>query len=292
MFVGFGSLSQLNQAGVFDKAGLQPIVDSFPGSTYTEKLPAAYEQARQVLSKYTSTFTYDANAAAELYNQIDTWFNTHQDMIAEYMKQPATATVPQQIALVLDAKKAQQFIVAGFASAAKGLGPWASGFVFKNAGAYPGLTQDIATDDAKARLAAFASIIKFENEGVLQQIFHPQAPLSGLGFWPLVVEAVVGAAPWIAVTIVGALAVYKVYQYAIYIADQNNRVFREICDKASASGDKLTEMKCLEYAAPKSATGLSEAMQTLALFAGVGALLYVGAVHVLPAMKKQRSAAT
>ena len=286
MFVGFGDLSQLNQAGVYDKAGLQPIVDSFPGATYTEKLPAAYEQARQVLSKYTSTFTYDANAAAELYNQIDTWFNTHQDMIAEYMKQPATATVPQQIALVFDAKKAQQFIVAGFVSAAKGLGPWASGFVAKNAGAYSGLTQDIATDDAKARLAAFASIIKFENEGVLNQIFHPQVSLSGFGFWPLFVEAVVGAAPWIAAAVVGVVAIIAVYKYAIYITDQNNRVFKEICGRASASGDKLTEMKCLEYAAPKSVTGISEAMQTLAMFAGVGALLYVGVVHVLPAMKK------
>lgn len=281
MLVGFGALS-ISQS-LSDKAGLQPIVDSFPGATYTDKLPAAYEQARQVLSKYTSTFTYDENAAAELYNQIDTWYGTHQDMIAEYMKQPATATVPQQIALVFDAKKAQQFIVAGFASAAKGMGPWASGFVARNAGAYPGLTQDVAKGDAQARLGLFAAIIKFDRDGVLNQIFGVQA-VSGLGAAPLL------AVPWgwVVAAVVGVLATFLVWSYFIRQADFNNALFKEICDR----GDADTKAKCLEYAAQREALGFGSALRTLATFAGVGLLLYVGAVHVLPAAKKQRSAAT
>lgn len=286
--IGFGDLSQIERMSLQDKAGLSSIIDAFPGNTLRDKLASGHAQARAILAKYTSTLSYDHSAAEELFHQIETWQNTHPATIAEMMKRPATDTLPEQVALVFSPQKAQAFLVAGFSEASKGLGPWLGGMVGKKIFSDSRLPEARAKDDANARLAVFASIVKLEKEGSLQEIFHPMETwtknVSGFGalpiapFIPMIVKGLV-------VIVVAAMALFVVYRLMSDQAQFNNQLFGEYCDEAKRAGDAETMRWCAEMAAPSS---WERTAQTIGLYAVAGVVAYAALFQLLPMVWKKK----
>lgn len=206
----------------------------FPGATFQEQLVNGRNAALAVLQKYKPNLSFDVNAARQNLRTITSWMERNSADLQTVMGDPSASALPERIRIAFDPKSAQNFVVASFTVAAVGLGPWISGAVIANT------TPEFAKADAEARLRVFASILQMEKSGYLDSLFHAEeSVLAGLGVPPAVLAAIVIGTVLLAAVV--AACVYYVKQL-----EANNRVMRDLCEKAQASGDTATVRGCIE----------------------------------------------
>lgn len=284
-----GVIDKYNRMDISSKGGLAPIISGWTsGRSYQEALLLGYDQARAILAKYTTTLMYDADSAKDLFHQVEAWQSIHTLEIEEMMKHPGTDTVPEQLALKFSPHKAQQFIIASFSSAARGLGPWFGGMIGKKIDYDPRVTQDFAKNDAMSRLAVFAGIVKLDGDGSLRTIFNPPAALQGFGALPAVA---VGYGAWLLVAAVAAIAVVLVFVYFTRSNDANNKLMAELCKEAQSVGDKDTVGYCLKLTADLQNVSGS-VVNDIVKYVAIGGALYIGVVYVLIPQLNKRKVAT
>lgn len=290
--VAFSGLAEVNRQEYVDRAGLQPIIDSFGGATLNEMLQNGAIQAARVLSKYVGAVSYDRLAADELFDRIEAWQTSHGAQLQQYIRSGAR-TVPEQIRLAFDSKTAQQFIVASFASASAALPAWRGSVISTAVRSDPSLTYAQADADGKSRLITFATIVLLEREGVLNQIFNPPPGTNGMGALPLALAA---AAPWI-VGVIAVVALCGIIYLAINYQDQRrlNQLIEEKCrrspDQCDETIDKIIDAEIARQGKP-ALSQVSEAfgLKSVGIAAGVALLGYVGFKYALPAWRESREA--
>ena len=279
---GFGTAAQA--AEMLERSGLQPIIDQFPGASLMEKLASGRLAARETLLKYTSKLTYDPLAAEDLLNEIQTWQDRHAALINEMMSDPRSDTLPEQVALKFGPDKARQFVVAGYAEAARGLGPWLSGDIARNFRTDPTIPEDWVKHDAEQRLVVFASVLKMESDGDLLKIFRPDEyanlhpPTAGLGTLPALVVAAGAKFVIVALALVfvATVAVFLIFIHSMKDMSENNRMLEDRCKAAEqrikagkgTDDDKSLVRLCIE--------GILEVKKEKAKGGGGGALAAIG----------------
>ncbi len=250
----------------------------FEGATNIDRLRAARDAALAVLLKYKPTLSYDVDAATSIMNQVSVWEERNSAALQAIFADPSATSLPEQVRLAFGNDKAQAFILAGFTQAAIGLGPWFSGAVDRAAeAAKPGDTiqRRWADDDALARVNIFASIVKMDTDGYLDKLFiHPQ-DLSGLGFVPIAIEG--ATLVWaLVVTIVSVAAILVGYLYMTKSVEQNNRLMRDLCDKAQRDGDTATVELCIKEAAGLQKSVSDSVVRMVGQVATILGLTYLG----------------
>lgn len=285
---GLGTSAQA--AVLLERSGLRPIIDGFPGGSLTEKLASGYEAAKTVLLQYTSTLKFSKEEAETVLFEIKGWADRNSDIIAEYMNDPASDTLPEQVALELGTKKAQQFVVAGFSEAARGLGPWLGGYVAGEVDKDPLLPEGWVKDDAHNRLVVFAAIMKMEADGDIEQIFRPEQwarkrGLSGvgLGMPPMLVAGIVVA---VVVVVVSTVALVL---YFAEVSEQNrehNKVAADICAKGAATNDARLLKTCENLMKPAGGFG-DDLMTKIGKYVLIGGVIYTGAFVLLPMLTQR-----
>ena len=272
---------------------LRAGLPQFVGATLAEQLLNGRTEAAARLGKYVTKLTYSPPAAADLLHEIKAWQERNYQLLDEYMQNPATDTLPEQVALEFGPEKAQALIVAGYSEAARGLGPWLSGDLQANMGIDATIPEPWVREDAKHRLQVFGSIVKMDDDGDLDKIFRPEqaspAATSGLGALPAVVAAV--GAKWLIValilTFLATVALFLVYTYSMERLRLNNKIMADRCAAAEARGDTETVRLCIESAAGLQDKGpfddlLDKVLQAAALAGGVYLVITVG----VPALGK------
>lgn len=292
METGFGGLSETTQNEYIDRVGLQAIVDSFKGSYAKEQLEDGMQRAAAALGKYTATLSFDPGAAADIFTTVELWQNTHGELLREYVRQGAE-TVPEQIALSLGRERAQQYIVASFSEAVRGMKAWSGGAVVASVKSGGLMSKDAASQDARTRAVVFATIIKMDRDGELAPIFWGTSGASGMGeLITAATIAVIGKV--VAVIGVALIAAWVVNNQMTKRMEQQNLLTEKMCDEdPEHCADRLQEVvQKMEEA--RSGTGpVSDVAKTIATYAGVGLLAYIGVAYVLPAgmkaLEKSRS---
>lgn len=209
---------------------------TFPGATLPEQMVAGRNAALAILRLYKPDLAFDVDAASQNLRVIDGWAERNGATLEAVFADPNASALPEQVRLSFDNATAQQFVVAGFTMAAIGMGPWMSGAVAAN-------TSEVwARDDAAARLRVFGAIVQMHQSGYLKSLFAQGQAAAGFGMIPVAyVVAIV-------VTTVLLAAVLAAYLYAVKQLEQNNRLMRDLCEKAQASGDQATTTACVEAA--------------------------------------------
>lgn len=261
----------------------------FSGVTYVEQLLNGRAAAAAVLSKYVPNFGFDLDAAEQTMREVGVWEERNRKQLEVLVSDPSSSALPEAVRVAMGNDKAQAFILAGFTQAAWGLGPWVSGAIEREAASGQKIQTTWAQDDAEARLAVFGSIVKMDNDGYLQKLFVPPAGTAGLGWVPVVIEG--STLVWaVVVTLVAVAALVIGYLYLSKTLTLNNRLMRDLCEKAQKEGDQATIAACI-----KETAGLQKPPGLESLTAEIGkAVLVVGLAYVLlktvPSMLKKRSA--
>lgn len=213
---------------------------SFAGSTVREQLLNARSKAHAVLLKYVPDLKFDVSDARVVMSQVNAWVERNRSDLEEAMKS-SDRTLPKYLALNLgSAERVQDWVVANYTIAAAGMGPWESGKIDQLA-ADP--TSDVseywASGDAQLRLNTFAMIVKMDSDGELAYIFQgPEHGVSGFGailpVWAIVVIAI------------GFAAVVTYLYLESRKLELNNRLMRDICERAQAEGDAETVAMCVK----------------------------------------------
>lgn len=268
----------------------------FAGATLTERLINGRNEARARLLKYTSTIRYTPTSADDLLHEIASWQERNASVIKQRMADPATDTLPEQIALEFGARKAQQYVIAGYSMAAEGLGPWTSGSLLKQMGQDPRLGEPWVRDDADHRLSVFASIVKLDDDGDLGVIFDPDKyaqskQVQGFGALPALIAAVGGK--WVVVGLVllftVTVALFLIYSYSMEKLRLNNKVMRDLCSEAQKSGQGDVVEACVRAAEEGQASPLGGVVGDIAKIALIVGGVYVAA-RLLPDLLKRREA--
>ncbi|NCA17983.1 MAG: hypothetical protein EBS90_13235, partial [Betaproteobacteria bacterium] len=282
-------LAEVSRQEYVDRAGLQPIIDSFGGSTMNEMLVNGAMQAAKILSNYVGALSYDKLAADELFNKIEAWQAANGPRLQQYIRSGAE-TIPEQIRLAFDSRTAQQFVVASFASAVQGLPAWRGSLVSTAVKVDPSLNYATAEADGKSRLITFSTIVLLERQGVLREIFNPPPGTNGFGN-PLVIPV----AAWWVIGVVAVAAVCGMVYLAINYQDQKrlNELLKIKCEASPDQCEKAIDdaIKAeLERQKKPPLAQVSEAfgLKYLGVAAGVGILAYLGAKFVLPAWSQSK----
>ena len=254
------------------------LPDFAPGADYPTKLRTGMLASGELIKKYVPGFTFDTASAEQAVRDIDAWAERNQNELSQIMATTQN-DLPAALQIALGKKGVQDFLIAGFVTAAQGLGPWQSGKVaeYANAGVMVGdtrVTQEWADADARQRLQVFGLIVKLENDGKLAEIFSTEAT-NGLGI-PIGIVIV------IAIAIVALAAVICCYLYLSKRMELNNQTLREMCLKAQAEKDQRTVDECLKISQElQEGPGASflSGLGTLALCVAGG---YVAIKYVLP----------
>lgn len=281
MFAALAGLAEVNRQEYIDRANLEPVIRGFGGSTMNQMLVNGAKQAASVLSKYTSTLTYDRLAANELLDKIEVWQAAHSEQISAYIRSGAT-TVPQQIGLAFDPQTAARFILASFSQAVQGLPAWSGTAVSDAVRTDPTLTESKAQADAQARLITFASIIRLDQQGQLESYFRPG--LSGLGLEPVSTTTVVVA------VVVTALVCLTCIAFKLIDIEETNAWVEKRCKQSPDKCDETIEKVILGKIEKEKQGGVSflPSAKDLGLgdigkYLGIGVLAYIGVKYVVPA---------
>jgi len=262
-------------------------VPEFPGQTFPEKLANARRAAFDTLRVYKPDLQFDPDGAKANFRVVDAWIERNQAAFEAVMADPKSESMPEQIRLAFDAKTAQDFVVAVYTMAAAGLGPWMSGAVAQNT------SQDWATQDATARLHVFGSIIQMHNSGYLRSLFSAPQGAAGLGFAPALIP-VIQAGVWaVAIVLVAVAAIIAVAWYHGRQLEVNNRLMRDLCEKAQATGDRATVASCIEATKGLQNVdmfGLQSLGKTLAVTALLVGGLWLAATYGPALLAKRRAA--
>lgn len=218
------------------------LPDFAPGEAYPVKLREGMRVSGDLLKKYIPGFSFNVDSAEQTVREIDAWAQRNQAELKALMDTNQN-DLPAALQVAFGKAGVQNFLIAGFVTAASGLGPWQSGKLaeYANSGTMVGdtrVTTEWAENDARWRLQVFGLIVKLENDGKLAEIFSLDAS-SGLGI-PVAVWVV------IAIAVVALAAVICGYLFLNKKLELNNKVMADICAKALAEGDRPTIDKCLE----------------------------------------------
>jgi len=269
----------------------------FTGANLTERLLNGRNEARARLLKYTSAIRYDASSAEDLMHEISSWTERNADIIKQRMADPATDTLPEQVALEFGAKKAQQYVIAGYSLAAEGLGPWASGALLQKMAVDARIPEPWVREDADRRLDVFASIVKLDDDGDLASIFEPekhaQQQAQGLGTLPALITAIGGK--WVVIGLVllftVTVALFLVYSYSMEKLRLNNKVMRDLCTEAKKAGDTEVVKECIRASEEGQASPLGSVVGDVTKIALLIGAVYVAA-RVVPDLMKRRARST
>lgn len=279
------SLAELSEQRI--AAGLDSIVAGFaPGASLPEQLVAGRNAALQVLRIYVPGFAYDVGAADAQMRQIDAWAERNSAALGDIMSSSAEQ-LPEQLRLQMGSERAQSWILSSFTQAAAGLGPWTSGAVSQMASRLELINERWARADAAQRLDMFALIVKLERDGALRAIFvPPPGAASGFGALPV----------WAIVVVIVALAAALVTGVVLWRRiELNNRLMRDICERAYADHNEAIVAKCIEATRDLQVSALERATQsfarTLSLAMIATAAVYAGLRWGLPwlASRRQRT---
>jgi hypothetical protein len=211
----------------------------FPGATVREQLLSARAQTHAVLLQYVPDLKFDVSEARDVMSQVNVWVEQNREDLEEAMKS-THQSLPEWLILNMgSSEQVQQWVIANYTVAAAGLGPWESGKVDKLA-ADPtsDVSQHWAAGDAQMRLNTFGMIIKMKTDGELDYIFRgPQQGAQGFGAFPV----------WAIVVIAIGLAAVVTYLYLeSRKLELNNKLMRDICERAQAEGDSETVAMCIK----------------------------------------------
>jgi hypothetical protein len=210
----------------------------FPGSTIPEKLASGRAEAERVLRKYVPDFAFDVTEAEQVTRTVDAWSARNERSLSDAMTQ-SDNQLPQALQLAMGSSaQVRQFLIASFTLAAAGLGPWLSGDMARAVGEGEH-GQAWAEMDAESRLQTFGIIVAMERDGQLQEVMAPQG-VSGMGALP--------AAAWVVIVIVTVILAAAVVT-TIYLNRRltlNNRLMRDLCERAEARGDRQAVIECIK----------------------------------------------
>jgi hypothetical protein len=254
----------------------------FAGATMPDQLVAGRDAALGVLRKYEPGLTFDPAAARTILQQIAVWEERNNASLGSALADPGASTLPEQIRLAFGADKARQFILAVFTEAAKGLGPWTSGAVAREAQTGAIIAPRWAEEDAESRLQVFGAIVKMDQDGYLQKLWvPPPTGTQGLGLpvAPILVWAIV-------VTLVSVAGLILLYLYNAKRLEQNNKLMATLCENAQKQGDAATVAECVKATAGLQQQGMFQGLDDLMRAFGklvlYGGLAYVGIKFALP----------
>lgn len=211
----------------------------FAGSTVREQLMSARAQAHAVLLQYVPDLKFDVSDARDVMSQVNAWVERNRQELEQAMAS-SDQSLPEYLVLNMgSSERVQQWVIANYTVAAAGLGPWESGKVDSLA-ADPAsdVSEHWAAEDAQLRLNTFGMLIKMEQDGELAYIFRgPMGGAQGFGAFPV----------WAIVVIAVALAAVVTYLYLeSRKLELNNKLMRDICERAQAEGDTETVAMCIK----------------------------------------------
>jgi hypothetical protein len=270
------SLAELSQARI--AGGLAAIVEEFaPGEPLPTRLLAGRNAAHAVLRRYVPELKFDPTEADAQMRDIDAWAERNEQALAQIMASPLSE-LPEQLRLTMGAERARQLIVSSYTQAAVGLGPWLSGRVADLAANQEIINDRWARSDAAQRLDMFALIVKLDRDGELGKLFVPPEAASGFGALPLWFVAVV-------LVIVAAALVTTVVLWRRI--DINNRLMRDICERAQREGDTETVRLCVEATKGLQVGELEKVPARIAYALLAAGAVYVGLRWGLPLLTKK-----
>lgn len=282
----FGDLASMNRREYVDRAGLDPVIQGFGGSTLQERLGNGAIQAGRVLSKYVGSLAYSDVAAREMFNKVEAWQAANSYQFEAIMRSGAD-TVPEQVRLAFGDQAARQFVVASYSQAVKGIKAWDGGAIGAAVKVDSSMTQSVAQADAENRLIVFAQIILLDRDGTLQEIFS-RSGASGFG------ELTVGAIALISVAVVGAIAGIVVLARSYMDLSYTDKWIEERCRINPSQCDDTLNRAIDNMFEGKSPGGggadttkefVSSLTGPLGTALGIGLLAYIGVTFVLPAAR-------
>lgn len=287
MVAAFDGIADVNRRQYIDRAGLEPVIQSFGGSTLQQRLRNGAFEAGRVLSKYVSSLSYDQVAAEELFSKVEAWQSANQYQFESIIRSGAD-TVPEQVKLAFGDNAARQFIVSSYAEACRGLPAWSGGAIADSIKFDPRMSQSIAQADAENRLVVFSQIVLLERQGALSTIFRSSGT-SGLGAAFL---AAIPSAGYVAITIIGAalIAGFVVLARSWLDLKQTDMWIKERCAKNPEKCDETLKLAIENMFGGRSPGGggsavFSEVGSQIGMYLGLGLLAYVGVTLVLPAAR-------
>lgn len=245
-------------------ARIRGRLPEFPGATLPQQLEAGLGQAEAALRKYVPDFRFDVAAAEATMRHVDAWAQRNQQALSEALQQSGDE-LPAALHLALgSAEQVQQFVLASFTLAAAGLGPWRAGEVARlvGAGEQP---RAWAEQDAESRLQTVGLIVRMEQDGELEAIFRPAQAAAGVGGLPA------AAVVWIVIAAVFLAAVVITALYLMQRLEVNNRLMRDICQRAQEEGDTEVVKECIKATRDLQVSFMEEAggqLVTVALVIG------------------------
>jgi hypothetical protein len=252
----------------------------FPGLTVPAELASGRDTARSCILRHLPDFKFDVQAAEQTMRDIDAWSMRNSDALSALMADPTASSLPAALQLSLGSPdRVRSFLVASFTLAASGLGPWTSGEVDRavsageQSAAWAGL-------DAESRLQLFGIIVRLDEQGDLGPLLRGEKAMAGFGE---PVSGTVVLAVVIATLLFAAMVLTAVYLYRRM--ELNNRLMREMCNRAQAEGRENVVRDCIEAAKDlQSDTPMSSLGSMLVKVVGAAALIYVGGRYVTPAV--------
>lgn len=265
------SLAELSEQRV--SAGLDAIVAEFaPGQSLPARLVAGRDAAAATLRQYVPNMRFDVAGADTQAREIDAWAERNEGALSQIMASSETQ-IPDvgQLRLQMGSDRAQAWVISSFTQAAAGLGPWTAGAVADMAARREVIDETWARSDAAQRLDMFALIIKMDRDGSLAPIFEPPASASGLGLLPV----------WAIVVIVVALAAALVVGLLLWRRiELNNRLMRDICERAMKENNQEVIAHCLDATRDLQVSGFERAAETFASKLGT-AVIAAAAIYAV-----------
>jgi hypothetical protein len=251
------------------------LLPEFPGEDLPAKLAAGRLAAEAALRSHLPDLQFDVEGAEQVMRTIDAWSERNSAALSAAMKE-AGESLPETLQTSLgSAQQVRDFLVAVFTLAASGLGPWSCDEVGRvvSEGEQPQLW---AEADAESRLQAFGIIVKLEQDGQLGPLLLAETSVAGLGAWPAAVVIVVASLIFAACVVT---CVYLTRRLSL-----NNRLMRDLCERAQAEGRTDVVKACIE-----ATRGLQEetplSFLGKAAYIGLGlAAAYLTLRYVLPAV--------
>jgi hypothetical protein len=221
-------MGQLNSYLLNERAQIEPYKAAWmqqANNEYQGALSIGWDQAKSRLQQHTDNLSYTEIEARSVIRQIHDWIDLNATEFNAIMEtEGSDAILPEELQQVMGATELQQYVIAMYSEAARGLAPWLAAKQ-EDVGASPGEL----IEEAEARLEVFASIVRMDDDGDLTTLFNPEGLSGGMA-----VAVAVGVGIAVAILGVGITAVICRMKTNLAIIEPAN----ERADKAAAEVQK------------------------------------------------------